>query len=126
MITKNGLFMCDCNKSYTFKSRFCRQHRTVNDSQHRKSPAQYVEAFPEFITQPNRQDEYVQIALMTKAEARVLTSVGEVNQLNISWYFLLVMTALLEITKSTRCSCFLVQHNVSNLTVPRFSGNVSS
>ena len=61
--------------------------RKVNDSLLRKSPAQYAEAFPEFITQPKRQDEYVEIVRMTstdlepKAEARVLTSVGEANQL---------------------------------------------
>ena len=61
--------------------------RKVNDSLLRKSPAQYAEAFPEFITQPKRQDEYVEIVRMTstdlepKAEARVLTSVGDTVEL---------------------------------------------
>ncbi len=64
--------------------------RKVNDSLLRKSPAQYADAFPEFITQPKRQDEYVEIVRMTstdlepKAEARVLTSVGEANQLDMN------------------------------------------
>jgi hypothetical protein len=60
----------------------------VNNSLLRKSPVQYAETFPGWCTQPKRQNEYVHIVRMTssdmepKAEARVLTNVGQTAQLD--------------------------------------------
>jgi hypothetical protein len=61
--------------------------RYVNNSLLRKSPAQYVETFPGWCTEPNRKKEYIQIVGVTlretepKVEARVLTNVGQTTQL---------------------------------------------
>jgi hypothetical protein len=62
--------------------------RRVNNSLIKKSPAQYAETFPDWFTEPKHQSEYMQIIGMTsadldpKAEARVLTTVGQTVHLD--------------------------------------------
>ena len=63
---------------------------SVSNSLLRKSPSQYSDMFPDWSTNPNRQDEYTKIVKMTsmdmepKAEGRVLKTVGETNKLDLN------------------------------------------
>jgi uncharacterized protein YlaI len=62
--------------------------RRVNNGLIKKSPAQYAETFPDWFTEPKHQSGYMQIIGMTsadldpKAEARVLTTVGQTVHLD--------------------------------------------
>ena len=64
--------------------------REVNNSLLKNSPIQYTETFPNWMDVPKRKDEFVKIVQMTssdmepKAEARVLTAVSGLSQLDLS------------------------------------------
>ena len=63
--------------------------KSVSNIMLRKGPNQFAETYPDYVTNSNRKEEYIKIVQMAskdiepKVEGRVLTMVGENNQLDI-------------------------------------------